>query len=153
MEMIDLKVYQFVSCFLSLIFICNILSCCSKDDSPYPNGGRDTHEQFGDRRFVILRMGNLNTSKDSYSLYDRKKAEQIEGKITNYKEIPPYVYTIGKGGPGEIYYVTQGEKTSDSIYYTRVNYETGEVIQHLDKQLFSEKDIEVFEKLENTAVN
>lgn len=142
-----MKCVEFIFLLCSLLIV-SIFLGCAEDNSPYPNGGRDTHEQFGDRRFVILRMGHLDNEKDSYCLYDREKQEQIDGHITNYKEISPYVYTIGNEGPGEINYITQGEKTSKSIYYTKVNYKTGEVTQYLDKMYFSDEDIKFFNELE-----
>lgn len=138
---------------LFFYLLCILLSSyvflgCDNDNSPYPNGGRDTHEQFGDRRFVILRMGYSNINKETYCLYDRKFDEQIDGNITNYKEIPPYVYTIGNAGPGERHYTTKEQKSKKSIYYTKVNYETGEVTQYLDKQSFLNEDQEIFNELE-----
>ena len=92
---------------IGLLFIGGSVFGCSEDNSSYPDGGRDTYEQFGDRRFVILIGDSLiDDSGKRYCLYDRKENPdgQIEGNILNYKEISPYVYVIGTEGKGQIFF-------------------------------------------------
>lgn len=104
------------------------------DDNSYPNGGRDTYDQFGDKRFVIL-------SGDSLTLYDRKDSEStgefrykeddhtVELNVYGYLEKEPFVYAIGMYG------------------YTRLNYNTGECLQSEDITTFSNEDQKVFESI------
>ena len=49
--------------------------------------------------------------------------------ISDYKEIEPYVYTIGKKG------------------YTKLNYASGNIIQSNDLNEFSTNDKDIFEDL------
>ena len=51
--------------------------------------------------------------------------------VERYKEVLSCIYTIGGRG------------------YTKLNYETGEVIQNKDINLFSEEDIKIFKELES----
>ena len=61
------------------------------------------------------------------SLYDRDNDKSLERDIEKYKEISPCLYVIGnKKG------------------YTKLNYETGEIIQSKNINDFSEKDQEIF---------
>lgn len=136
---------------ISLMFIGGFILGCSKDNSPYPKGGRDTYEQFGDRRFVILKGINpIDETTRTYCLYDQKEDAdgQIEGNIINYIDVSPYIYTIGTNGTGPFY----EEEISDSekTYYTKVNYETGDIIQKTDLSIFSDEDKKVFEDLSNS---
>ncbi|ERJ11671.1 hypothetical protein [Haloplasma contractile] len=86
--------------YIYIFFVLLALSGCAifKDDSPYPSGGRDTEIEFGDRRFVFLlgyteiKTGNLYKK---WNLYDRKNRNSIEDNVFKYKELNPYVYTIG----------------------------------------------------------
>ena len=58
-----------------LIYI-SLFACAEEDDSPYPKGGRDTVDEFGIRKFVILRCGDGRKI-----LYKRGAEETIERKI------------------------------------------------------------------------
>ncbi|MCM1226954.1 MAG: hypothetical protein NC320_05930 [Clostridium sp.] len=134
-----------------LMFIGGLVFGCAKDNSPYPNGGRDTHEQFGDRRFVILTGINpIDNMTKTYCLYDQKKEfdGQVEGNIINYIEISHYIYTIGTNGTGPFY--EEGISDSEKEYYTKVNYETGDIIQDTDLNIFSDEDQKIFEDLSNS---
>ena len=88
--------------------------------------GRHTIVSFGNKRFSIEKgVWDGETTK---CLIDRKKSgpEATIDYIEKYKEILSYVYTIGEKG------------------YTKLNYETGEVIQSENINDFSEEDKEIF---------
>ncbi len=95
--------------------------------------GRKTIRSFGARKeFAILRFSldkNEQTTfkKAILSLYDRDNSKSLERDIEKYKEISPCLYVIGnKKG------------------YTKLNYETDEVIQSENINDFSEEDKEIF---------
>ena len=88
--------------------------------------GRHTIVSFGNKRFSIEKgVWDGETTK---CLIDRKKSgpEATIDYIEKYKEILSYVYTIGEKG------------------YTKLNYDTGEVIQSKNIDDFSEEDKEIF---------
>ena len=95
--------------------------------------GHKTIRSFGARKeFAILRFSidkNEQTTfkKARLSLYDRDNSKSLERDIEKYEEISPCLYVIGnKKG------------------YTKLNYETGEVIQSKNINDFSEEDKEIF---------
>lgn len=95
--------------------------------------GRKTIRSFGARKeFAILRFSldkNEQTTfkKARLSLYDRDNSKSLERDIEKYEEISPYLYVIGnKKG------------------YTKLNYDTGEVIQSKNIDDFSKEDKEIF---------
>ncbi len=91
-------------------------------------GDRDTIESFGvDGQFAIYKFSDENFNK-KLDLYDTKNQDAID-IISNYKEIEPYVYTIGEKG------------------YTKLNYANGNLIQSNDLNKFSNNDKAIFEKL------
>lgn len=131
--------------YLKLTFLLvplTLLFGCFYKSSLYPSPGRNTIELFGDGRFEIFSGEFENVSY--YCLYDRKEDDgQVEGNIINYIEIAPYVYTVGTVGSGSF----EEDSNSDSIYYTKVNYETGDIDQGTDLSLFSEEDASIFNDL------
>lgn len=91
-------------------------------------GDRDTMESFGvDGQFAIYKFSDENFNK-KLDLYDTKNQDVID-IISNYKEIEPYVYTIGEKG------------------YTKLNYANGNLIQSNDLNKFSNNDKAIFEDL------
>ena len=93
--------------------------------------GRHTIVSFGNKRFSIEKgVWDGETTK---CLIDRKKSgpEATIDYIEKYKEILSCVYTIGEKG------------------YTKLNYETGEVIQSKNINDFSEEDKEIFNSFED----
>lgn len=91
-------------------------------------GDRDTIESFGvDGQFAIYKFSDENFNK-KLDLYDTKNQDAID-IISNYKEIEPYVYTIGEKG------------------YTKLNYANGNLIQSNDLNEFSTNDKAIFEDL------
>ncbi|EPB8165136.1 hypothetical protein ACSXDQ_03540 [Clostridium perfringens] len=91
-------------------------------------GDRDTIESFGvDGQFAIYKFSDENFNK-KLDLYDTKNQDAID-IISNYKEIEPYVYTIGEKG------------------YTKLNYANGNLIQSNDLNKFSNNDKAIFEDL------
>ncbi|NGT88136.1 hypothetical protein, partial [Clostridium perfringens] len=89
-------------------------------------GDRDTMESFGvDGQFAIYKFSDENFNK-KLDLYDTKNQDAID-IISNYKEIEPYVYTIGEKG------------------YTKLNYANGNLIQSNDLNKFSNNDRAIFE--------
>ena len=101
----------------------------------YDESGK-TIESFGTRKeFAILRF-SLEKDKQTvfkkarWSLYERDNNKSIEKDVNDYKKISPFVYVVGfeKG-------------------YTRLDYETGEVIQSEDIDSFGEEDRKIFGSL------
>ena len=92
--------------------------------------GRHTIVSFGNKRFSIEK--GIWDGETTKCLIDRKKSgpEATIDYIEKYKEVLSCVYTVGERG------------------YTKLNYETGEVIQNKDINLFSEEDIKIFKELE-----
>lgn len=91
---------------------------------------RHTIASFGKRKeFDIWKNGSKG--EVSWILFDRDKNKEID-RIDRYTLSPSklIVYTIGEKG------------------YTKLNYETAEVIQNKDINLFSEEDIKIFKELE-----
>ena len=88
--------------------------------------GRHTIVSFGNKRFSIEKgVWDGETTK---CLIDREKSgsEATIDYIEKYKEILSCVYTLGEKG------------------YTKLNYETGEIIQSKNIDDFSEEDKEIF---------
>ncbi len=100
--------------------------------------GRKTIRSFGARKeFAIIRFSlgkNEQTTfkKVRLSLYDRDNSKSLEMDIEKYKEISPCLYVIG-----------------NKKEYTKLNYETGEVIQSKNINDFSEEDKEIFNSFED----
>jgi len=98
----------------------------------YPNGGRDTYAQFGNRRFVILSGNGTLTLCDrstveNYSNCRYKNDDHvIETNVYGYKEVENYVYTIGLYG------------------YTKLNFVNGKYQQFNSLNYFSIEDKNAF---------
>lgn len=98
--------------------------------------GRKTIESFGARKEFAILMFSLEKDKQTvfkkarWSLYDRDNNKSIERDVNDYKKISPVVYVVGfeKG-------------------YTKLDYETGEVIQSEDIDSFGEEDRKIFGSL------
>lgn len=93
--------------------------------------GRHTIVSFGNKKFSIEKgVWDGETTK---CLIDRKKSgpEATIDYIEKYKEVLSYMYTLGEKG------------------YTKLNYETGEVIQSKNIDDFSEEDKEIFNSFED----
>ena len=88
--------------------------------------GRHTIVSFGNKRFSIEK--GVWDGEITKCLIDRKKSgtEATIDYIEKYKEILSCVYTIGEKG------------------FTKLNYETSEVIQSKNIDDFSEEDKEIF---------
>ena len=100
--------------------------------------GRKTIRSFGARKeFAILRFSldkdeQTTFKKARLSLYDRDNSKSLERDIEKYEEISPCLYVIGnKKG------------------YTKLNYETSEVIQSENINYFSEEDKKIFNSFED----
>ena len=115
--------------FIALSFVLLFLFCGNNEVPRYSStGDRDTIESFGvDGQFAIYKFSDENFNK-KLDLYDTKNQDAID-IISNYKEIEPFVYTIGKKG------------------YTKLNYSNGNYIQTNDLSKFSTKDKAIFENL------
>ena len=127
-----LLVLLLIICVITISVFC-VLNYFDDSEGVYPDGGRDTHIQFGDGRFVIL-------SGDYLVLYDRSEEKvykngdyTIEPHIYSYLEVYPYVYIKGSYG------------------YTKLNYNSGEVVQSETITDFTNEDALVFEKLSNQS--
>ena len=90
---------------------------------------KDVIAEFGNARFVILRAYNKDKKEAYWILYDNT-GSAIEHKVKNFTQIESNVYTIGAEG------------------YTKLNYETTEIIQGKEISKFSAEDQEIFKKLE-----
>ena len=100
-----------------------------KDGKMMYRDGRHTIASFGKRKeFHIWRNGSKN--EVSWILFDRDKNNSID-KIRYFtrSSSSPYVYSLGEKG------------------YTKLNYETGEIIQSKNINDFQGEDKVVFEKL------
>ena len=115
--------------FIALSFVLLFIFYGNDEVSRYSStGDRDTMESFGvDGQFAIYKFSDENFNK-KLDLYDTKNQDAI-GIISNYKEIEPYVYTIGEKG------------------YTKLNYTNGNLIQSNDLNKFSNNDKAIFEDL------
>ena len=93
--------------------------------------GRHTIVSFGNKRFSIEK--GIWDGEPTKCLVDRKKSgpEATIDYIEKYKEVLSCVYIIGERG------------------YTKLNYETGEIIQSKNIDDFSEEDKEIFNSFEN----
>ena len=92
--------------------------------------GRNTKTSFGKRNeFTIFRCSS--NGKVSWFFYNRDKNKDID-KIRYFtrSSSSPCVYTLGEKG------------------YTKLNYETGEIIQSKNINDFSKEDQEIFNSLE-----
>ena len=88
------------------------------------NSERDTVESFGDDgRFGVF------YALDELDLYDVKNQKSID-HITNFKDIKPYVYSVGEKG------------------YTKLDYENDKIIQSNKLENFSDLDKQIFKDLE-----
>ena len=98
--------------------------------------GRKTIESFGNKRFAIEKgvkvddLGNIIPKEKRRFLFDRKENKDIEYDIEYYKRLSPNIYAKGENG------------------YTKLNYETAEIIQSKNINDFSEEDQEIFNSLE-----
>ena len=116
--------------FIALSFALLFLGCGNNNEVPRysSTGDRDTMESFGvDGQFAIYKCVDKNFNK-KLDLFDTKNQHRID-LVSNYKEIEPYVYTIGEKG------------------YTKLNYANGNLIQSNDLNEFSNNDKAIFEKL------
>ncbi|BDU82245.1 hypothetical protein [Clostridium perfringens] len=115
--------------FIALSFVLLFIFYGNDEVSRYSStGDRDTMESFGvDGQFAIYKFSDENFNK-KLDLYDTKNQDAID-IISNYKEIEPYVYTIGEKG------------------YTKLNYTNGNLIQSNDLNKFSNNDKAIFEDL------
>ncbi|EHA1004830.1 hypothetical protein PTM93_00480 [Clostridium perfringens] len=116
--------------FIALSFVLLFIFCGNDNEVPRysSTGDRDTMESFGvDGQFAIYKFSDENFNK-KLDLYDTKNQDAID-IISNYKEIEPYVYTIGEKG------------------YTKLNYANGNLIQSNDLNKFSNNDKAIFEDL------
>lgn len=99
------------------------------DESKYVSSGygRKTVDTFGIRRFEIFRLARYNDTGQFIKnkrlvLYDTQSSNAIEEDVYNYIERKPYVFAIGNEG------------------YTKLNYESAEVLQSKDLSEFSLDD-------------
>ena len=116
--------------FIALSFALLFLVCGNNNEvHRYSStGDRDTIESFGvDGQFAIYKCVDKNFNK-KLDLFDTKNQQRID-LVSYYKEIEPYVYTIGENG------------------YTKLNYANGNLIQSNDLNEFSTNDKAIFEKL------
>ncbi|MGU8476685.1 hypothetical protein [Clostridium perfringens] len=121
---------KFSLIFIALSFALLVLVCGNNNEVPRysSTGDRDTIESFGvDGQFAIYKCVDKNFNK-KLDLFDTKNQHRID-LVSNYKEIEPYVYTIGENG------------------YTKLNYANGNLIQSNDLNEFSNNDKAIFEKL------
>ncbi|MPQ45230.1 hypothetical protein [Clostridium tarantellae] len=115
----------FIALSLTILF----LGCGNKNkERKYSSmSNRDAIASFGDDgRFGIFHAYVHN--QDKIDLSDLKRSKVLD-YITKYKEINPYVYTIGEKG------------------YTKLNYNTNEFIQSDNLDKFSDEDKEIFNSL------
>ncbi len=122
--------------FIAIFLIVLFTGCTKAKERKYSSSddwGKDTVISFGDTdgRFAILDVTHSTDIPPILNLFDMKydSSIAIEEYITNYKEITPYAYTIGKKG------------------YTKLNYNDGKIIQSKNLKDFTDVDIKIFKKL------
>lgn len=121
--------------FISIILISLFVGCTNGKERKYSsNSGRDTVISLGDNdgRFLVVR-GVTESFEHYWDLFDVKNQDSL-GRIDNYKDIKPYIYTIGKNG------------------YTKLNYENGEYIQSKNLIDFTDSDIKIFKELKSEKI-
>lgn len=112
------------------ILVISLFIGCGKE-TPYPSYGKDTISYFGDARFIIM---DGSPDPDVF-LWDQKENKAIDSigsgnNYRNYRNIKPYVYTVGKKG------------------YTKLNYDTAEYTQSENLKNFNADDQKIFKKLD-----
>lgn len=138
---------------LTLIQLVFVTGCLKEEDSKYPSSGKDTVEQFGDGRFVVLTGISPLGNKRYYCLYDREGyGEQIEGNVLAYSEYGECIYAIGLNGKLGQYEeyddaILKLDELPDKIIYTEVNYVNGELVQSENISDFDSDAQEKFEQL------
>lgn len=88
---------KFSLIFIALSFALLFIGCGNNNGVPRYSyaGDRDTIESFGvDGQFAIYKFSDENFNK-KLDLFDTKNQNRMD-IISNYKEIEPFVYTIGK---------------------------------------------------------
>ncbi len=124
----------FLVCFFPIFPEENQFGKQKSERTTFVKNRKDTIAEFGNSRFVILRAYSKNEKKTYWSLYDNINYN-IETRVYNFTQINSYVYAIGENG------------------YTKLNYETAEVIQSKNLDEFSNEDKLIFKKLEDTKEN
>ncbi len=110
------------------------------DESKYLSGSghtfrNQTVDEFGIRRFEILRLtGDIEKDVKRWSLYDNQILDTIECDVYSYIEIYPFVYAVGDEG------------------YTKLNYETAEVLQFKNLDKFDPENQLIFQSLEKGEI-
>lgn len=122
-----------------LLVICLLLAIafvkCSQ--VKYDVNGKDTHDYFGDGRFVIVTAndwednGEGRKAKTYWSLYDHKgDSKMVLDYVRTYKKVKPYLYIINLEG------------------YSKLNYENGDITSSKNITDFSEEEQKILKKLE-----
>lgn len=76
----------------------------------------------------------------------------VEGHLLNYETHDEYIYAIGLQGPYGQYSAFDRkeltlEEMPETVYYTKVNYNTGDMKQSDDLSTFDEAEQEIFEEM------
>lgn len=123
------------------ILVTSLFIGCGKKTS-YPTYGKDTIKYFGDARFIIAEAPPIDPkqSKNDILLWDQKENKAIDSMGTgntykNYRNINPYVYTVGKNG------------------YIKLNYDTGKYTQSKNLKDFTEDDQKILKKLDRSMLS
>ena len=109
-----------------LISLIGLVGCANKekDNKRYSSmEGKDTIASFGETGRYGVFKGYKNVD-----LFDMKKQKAIDKHLKYYREIKPYVYTIGDKG------------------YVRFNYENGKIKESKNIKDFSKEDQKIFEE-------
>ncbi|MEG0577988.1 MAG: hypothetical protein RR500_09035 [Bacilli bacterium] len=132
MKKIIIGVVLFIIIISTSIFVRTVIRDTYRDSQrKYSSmSGKDTIASFGntDGRFEIFELYYDNVK--TYTLCDEKTENNID-IVYKFKDIEPYVYSIGEKG------------------YTKLNYENAEFIQSKDLKVFSKESQSILEELQN----
>lgn len=128
----------FITMLLAMVFI----SCTIEEKGKYSSASKkDIVASFGNTGRYAIVKGVYSSSEPFWILKDMKNNETID-LVDNYKEVKPYVYTMGKNG------------------YIKLNYKSGNFTKSSDFKstdapgmkslnIFSDKDKKIFEELKS----
>ncbi len=126
-KIFNLIIFIIVSIYIIIGFL--IFLAIKKDENNPCSWGKDTVAQFGKTCNYTI----FYKSKDNYVFFNEIEQSVIVPHVYSYIEKKPYVYVFGQ----------------DSSF-TKVNYQTDEIIQSNDIETFSEFDIQIFQELQQS---
>ena len=111
---------------VALVLLATLSGCVDIPDNEYSKykDVKDSVYNIGDWRFQVTCIA------DDYYLYDRKTTNTIDINLKKYIDMSPFFYSI-----------------SDTNNFTKLNYETAEIMQSSSIDEFDKFDQEIFKEL------